>query len=138
VKKHRIVITGIGVVASNGIGVEQFEQSLRAGKSGIKKWDEMERLNVKCQIGGAPDLDSINLHDHLPRLFAEKMTNKGIIYACLAGLEAWKDAGLEPREKEVDYSSGLIMVAGDLRYDSWMNREFHENAIDRGESRRRG
>ena len=137
-EKKRIVITGIGVVASNGIGVDNFHQALREGKSGIKRWDELEQLNVKCQIGGAPDLDSINLHDHLPRLFAEKMTNKGIIYACLAGLEAWKDAGLEPNEEEVDYSSGLIVGAGDLSYDSWINREFPAYPIDRGESRRLG
>ncbi len=137
-EKRRIVITGIGVVASNGIGVEQFQNALKAGKSGIKKWDEMERLNVKCQIGGAPDLDSINLHDFLPRLFAEKMTNKGIIYACLSGLEAWRDAGLEPSEDQVDYSSGLIIGAGDLSYDSWINREFPAYPIDRGESRRLG
>ncbi len=137
-KKQRVVITGIGVVASNSIGVDEFHHALREGKSGIKKWDELEKLNVKCQIGGAPDLNSINLHDHLPRLFAEKMTNKGIIYACLSGLEAWKDAGLEVNDENVDYSSGLIMGAGDLSYDSWINREFPAYPIDRGESRRLG
>ena len=137
-EKPRVVITGIGVVASNAIGVDNFHQALREGKSGIRKWDEMERLKVKCQIGGVPDIDSINLHDYLPRLFAEKMTNKGIIYACLSGLEAWKDAGLEVNDGDVDYSSGLIMGAGDLSYDSWINREFPAYPIDRGESRRLG
>ncbi|MEM6641474.1 MAG: beta-ketoacyl-[acyl-carrier-protein] synthase family protein [Bacteroidota bacterium] len=137
-KKHRVVITGIGVVASNGIGVNNFLKALKEGKSGIKKWDELGALNVRCQIGGVPDLSTINLHDHLPRLFAEKMTNKGIIYACLSGLEAWKDAGLEPNEDAVDYSSGLIMGAGDLSFDSWINREFPAYPIDRGESRRLG
>ena len=137
-EKQRVVITGIGVVASNGIGVENFHQALREGKSGIKKWDELEKLNIKCQIGGVPDLDSINLNDYLPRLFAEKMTNKGIIYACLSGLEAWKDAGLEPNEEETDYNSGLIIGAGDLSFDSWIKREFPAYQIDRGESRRLG
>ncbi|MEM8938479.1 MAG: beta-ketoacyl-[acyl-carrier-protein] synthase family protein [Bacteroidota bacterium] len=137
-KKHRVVITGIGVVASNAIGVKNFHQALKEGKSGIKKWDELEKLNLRCQIGGAPDLDSINLYDYLPKLFAQKITNKGIIYGCLAGLEAWKDAGLELNEDEVDYSSGLILGAGDLSFDSWINREYPAYPIDRGESRRLG
>jgi len=137
VKKQRVVITGIGVVASNAIGVESFHQALREGKSGIQKWDELEKLNVKCQIGGTPDLASIDLNDYLPSLFAEKLTNKGIIYACLSGLEAWKDADLEPSEN-VDFSSGMIMGAGDLSYDSWINREFPAYPIDRGEGRKLG
>ena len=118
------MITGIGVIASNGIGKNAFMQALKEGKSGIKKWDELEELKIRCQIGGVPNLDSIRLNDHLPRIFADKLTNKGIIYGCLAGLEAWKDAGLESNEEEVDYSSGIIMGAGDLTSDSWINREF--------------
>lgn len=137
-EKRRVVITGLGVVASNGIGVSDFQAALKAGKSGIKHWEELVNLNLKCQIGGAPDLDSINLSDYLPRLFAEKMTNKGIIYACLSGLEAWKDAGLEINEDEVDYTAGIIMGSGDLSFDSWINREMPVYPIDRGEGRRLG
>lgn len=137
-KKQRVVITGLGVVASNAIGVENFHQAIREGKSGIQYWEELDKLNLRCQIGGAPDLSSVNLHDHLPRLFAEKITNKGIIYACLAGMEAWKDAGLTPNQDEVDYRSGMIIGAGDLSFDSWLNREFPAYPIDRGDSRRLG
>ena len=137
-EKRRVVITGLGVVASNGIGVEDFMTALKEGKSGIQHWEELAKLNLRCQIGGAPDLDSINLHDYLPRLFAEKLTNKGIIYACLSGLEAWKDAGLTPNEETVDYDAGMIIGSGDLSFDSWVNREFPAYPIDRGESRRLG
>lgn len=133
-----MVITGVGVVASNAIGREAFLHALKAGKSGIKRWEESEKLNIRCQLGGVPDLGSIDLSDYLPRLFAEKMTNKGIIYACLSGLEAWKDAGLTPNESNVDYESGIVMGAGDLSFDSWINREFPAYVIDRGEGRRLG
>lgn len=127
----------MGVVASNGIGKEAFMQALKEGKSGIKHWGELADLNIKCQIGGVPDVDSINLYDFFPKLFVDKMTNKGILYGCLAGMEAWKDAGLEPNE-EVDYSAGMIMGAADLSFDSWINRDFPAYAVDRGESRRLG
>lgn len=137
-KKHRVVITGLGVVSANAIGVDNYEKALREGKSGIKHWEELEKLNLKCQIGGAPDLDSVDLGDHLPRLLAEKITNKGVLYGMLAGVEAWKDAGLEPNQETTDFTSGMIFGAGDLSFDSFINRDFPAYPIDRGESRRLG
>ncbi len=135
---HRVVITGLGVVSANAIGVENYEKALREGKSGIKYWEELNQLNLKCQIGGAPDLSSINLGDHLPRLLAEKLTNKGILYAMLAGVEAWEDAGLKPNAETRDFNSGMIFGAGDLSFDSFINRDFPAYPIDKGESRRLG
>ena len=35
--KRRVVITGLGVIAPNGIGKDAFWNSLKEGKSGIKK-----------------------------------------------------------------------------------------------------
>jgi 3-oxoacyl-(acyl-carrier-protein) synthase len=137
-KKHRVVITGIGVVASNGIGVPAFLEALREGKSGIKYWDELEKLNLRSQIGGQPNLDGIDLSESLPRLLAAKLTNKGIIYACLAGVEAWKDAGLTVSPENTDFNSGLIVGSGDLSFDSWINREMPVYPIDRGESKKLG
>ncbi|WP_436517807.1 beta-ketoacyl-[acyl-carrier-protein] synthase family protein [Ekhidna sp. To15] len=137
-EKHRVVITGLGVVAANAIGVDNYEKALREGKSGIKHWEELDKINLKCQIGGAPDLSSITLGDHLPRLLAEKITNKGVLYAMLAGVEAWKDAGLEPNTEERDLNSGMIFGAGDLSFDSFINRDFPAYPIDNGDSRRLG
>jgi 3-oxoacyl-(acyl-carrier-protein) synthase len=34
-KRNRVVITGIGILAPNGIGLEAFWESLLAGRSGI-------------------------------------------------------------------------------------------------------
>ena len=83
-------------------------------------------------------LTRVDLFEHLPKLLATKLTNKGIIYACLAGVEAWQDAGLTPNEEETDYTSGLIVGAGDLSFDSWINRETPSYPIDRGEGKKLG
>lgn len=136
-KKHRVVITGLGVVSSNAIGVDQFEQSLKNNISGIKHWEELSKLNLRCQIGGVPMLDSIDLHDYLPKLHSEKLTNKGIIYALLAGTEAWDDAGLS-RSDKTDFNSGIMFGAGALSFDSYLRREFPAYPIDKGESRKLG
>lgn len=37
IKRHRIVITGLGVIAPNAIGKDRFETALSSGQSGIRK-----------------------------------------------------------------------------------------------------
>ena len=66
-----VVITGIGVVTSNAIGVPDYLEALKQGKSGIQHWEELDKLNLRSQIGGQPSLHEINLSDHLPRLLPE-------------------------------------------------------------------
>jgi 3-oxoacyl-[acyl-carrier-protein] synthase II len=49
---RRVVITGIGVIAPNGIGKENFWNALKEGKSGIKKITSFDPSNLPCQIAG--------------------------------------------------------------------------------------
>jgi len=50
--KRRVVITGIGVIAPNGIGKENFWNALKEGKSGIKRIKSFDPSNLPCQIAG--------------------------------------------------------------------------------------
>src|SRR4030067_3727917 len=50
--KNRIVITGIGVIAPNGIGKEQFWNALKEGQSGIKPISRFDTNEFKCKLGG--------------------------------------------------------------------------------------
>lgn len=124
------------MVSANATGSQAFASALRLGKSGITFFKELQELNLRCAIGGAPDLESIDLLEQLPPFIATKVSNKGIIYACLSGLEAWKDAGLKPAGDENDFDAGMIMGAGDLSFDSLRNREFPIYPLDRGEIRK--
>lgn len=49
---RRVVITGIGVIAPNGIGTEGFWDSLIHGRSGIKKITHFDATSYPCQIAG--------------------------------------------------------------------------------------
>ena len=49
---RRVVITGLGVVAPNGIGKETFWQNLIAGKSGIDYIDAFDASSYPCRIAG--------------------------------------------------------------------------------------
>lgn len=135
-KDTRVVITGIGVVAPNGVGVSDFKEALKAGRSGIRFFEEGKDLNLRCQVGGQPIITDEYKAKWLPDFFAQKLSNKGVIYACLSGMEAWKDAGLELNE-EPDLDTGMVFGAGDLSFDSFL-KEFPSYPIDRGESKKLG
>jgi 3-oxoacyl-[acyl-carrier-protein] synthase II len=49
---NRVVITGLGVVAPNGIGIDAFWGALEKGKSGIKKIKAFDASRNRCQVGG--------------------------------------------------------------------------------------
>ncbi|MCK5512692.1 MAG: beta-ketoacyl-[acyl-carrier-protein] synthase II, partial [Thermodesulfovibrionia bacterium] len=51
-QKRRIVITGLGVIAPNGIGKDQFWQALKEGKSGIKPVKRFDTSSFKCKLAG--------------------------------------------------------------------------------------
>ena len=49
---RRVVVTGIGVVSSVGIGKDSFWKAITKGKSGISKITSMDTSVYKCHIGG--------------------------------------------------------------------------------------
>lgn len=111
----RVVITGLGVVSPNGVGLENFERAIRNGVSGIKHLPELEALNFACQIGGIPDLSGIDLSRYFTELQQRQLKASGIIYGIIAALDAWRDAGLKgptTRESEPLWEAGCIFGAG--------------------------
>ena len=51
---HRVVVTGLGVLAPNGHGLEAYEAALRGGVSGIRFIEKLAERNFACQVGGVP------------------------------------------------------------------------------------
>ena len=113
--QHRVVITGMGVVAPNAIGLSDFEQALRAGKSGIRHFEQLEALQFGCQLGGQPDIPTETMEAYFSPLEIKSLKASGVIYGVLAGLMAWEDAGLQrpiDRTQEPFWESGCIFGAG--------------------------
>lgn len=52
---HPIVVTGVGVVAPNGIGKEAFWQSCFAGQSGIRPITLFDVSSYRCHLAGEVD-----------------------------------------------------------------------------------
>ena len=49
---NRVVITGLGVVAPNGVGIKEFTESIKKGKSGITFHQKLKDKGFSCCIGG--------------------------------------------------------------------------------------
>ncbi|MCF4101587.1 beta-ketoacyl-[acyl-carrier-protein] synthase family protein [Gillisia sp. M10.2A] len=134
--KRRVVVTGLGVVAPNAIGVTNFETALRGMKSGITFHQELADLKFCCQLGGKPDISDEILNQYFTPLQLRGLNSSGIIYGVIAGTDAWKDAGLTISEdKRPDWDSGIIFGTGILGVD-----KFREaiHLIDAGNTRRLG
>ncbi len=111
----KIVVTGLGVVSPNGIGVREFLSAIQQGKSGVRFFPELEALKMGCQIGGMPEISEQLLEQTFSELERKSITASGIIYGLLAGIEAWKDAGFDlplSKDQEPDWDSGCIFGAG--------------------------
>ncbi|WP_316813806.1 beta-ketoacyl-[acyl-carrier-protein] synthase family protein [Pedobacter heparinus] len=109
----RVVITGLGVVAPNGVGLAAFTEAIKNGTSGIKHDPELERLQFSCQIAGKPELPDDLISTYLSDLERRNFNSSGILYGIIAGMDAWAAAGLPlaPME-EPDWNSGTIFGAG--------------------------
>ena len=51
-KRNRVVVTGMGVLAPNGIGLEAFWNSLVAGRSGVGPITHFDASSFKSRIAG--------------------------------------------------------------------------------------
>lgn len=109
--KKRVVITGMGVVAPNAIGLNSFSDAIRNGVSGIAFDPELEALQFSCRISGRPPITQELIDSVLTNLEQRQFNASGILYGLISGLEAWQDAGL-PVNETTDYDSGTLFGCG--------------------------
>jgi 3-oxoacyl-(acyl-carrier-protein) synthase len=111
--KKRVVITGLGIVAPNGVGLTAFTHAIKNGISGIKHDSELERLQFSCQIAGKPTISEELKIQYFTELELRNFNSSGILYGVIAGVEAWKNAGLPIQNNEnPDWDSGTIFGSG--------------------------
>ena len=64
-EKRRVVITGMGVVAPNGIGIDNFWDSLVHGRSGVRKITHFDASTYPSQIAAeVPDFEPTDYMDY--------------------------------------------------------------------------
>lgn len=132
----RVVITGLGVCAPNGTTIKEFTEAIKNGTSGITHQPDLEALGFSCQIAGKPTLSEARISQYFTPLESRNLNSTGIIYGVIAGLDAWKDAGLEIQNNEdPDWDSGSIFGTGTSGIDKF---RWAINKIDDLEIRKLG
>ncbi|WP_348812482.1 beta-ketoacyl-[acyl-carrier-protein] synthase family protein [Flavobacterium maritimum] len=132
----RVVITGLGVVAPNGVGLDAFTHAIKNGISGIKHDVELERLQFSCQIAGKPEISTEFALNYFSELELRNFNSSGILYGVIAGIDAWADAGLLIEiNEEPDWDSGTIFGTGTSGIDKFRESIYK---IDDFQTRRLG
>lgn len=133
--KNRVVVTGLGVCAPNGIGRKAFENAMTQGISGIRFIDKLKELNFACQIAGYPLIEEVNLDHYFTNVQQKDLQASGLIYGVISGLDAWKDAELTKNSEEPDFDSGTVFGTGILGVDKLREAIYK---VDDGNVRRLG
>ena len=134
--RKRVVITGLGVAAPNGVGIAEFTHAIKNGISGIRHDQQLQELQFSCQIAGQPQIPEELKSQYFTELELRGFNSTGILYGVIAGIEAWKNAGL-PMEinEEPDWNSGTIFGSGTSGIDKFRESIYK---IDELQTRRLG
>lgn len=97
--RRRVVVTGLGVVSPVGIGTQTAWQQLVAGQSGITRISKFDPSAFASQIAG--EVKDFNPDPYIPAKDARRM-DMFIQYGLVAGMEAFKDSGIEVTEANAE------------------------------------
>src|SRR5205807_10592897 len=90
---------GMGILAPNGIGNEQFWGSILAGRSGIGPITLFDASDLKSRIAG--EVKGFDPHDYIEPELKPKRMARHTQFAYAATMMALKDAGLEINESDL-------------------------------------
>ncbi len=105
---RRVVVTGLGAVTPIGLNVDDFWDSVKAGKIGFDRITKFDTTDYKCHI--AAELKDFNPQDFMDRKAAKRMEPFSQ-YAVAAAKEAIEDSGLDI-SKEDPYMVGCAIGSG--------------------------
>ncbi len=97
--KRRVVVTGLGAVTPVGVGVEATWRNIVAGKSGIGRITRFDPSAFACQVAG--EVKDFDVTQYIPAKDARRM-DRFVHLGLAAGIEAFKDSGLEINETNAE------------------------------------
>jgi minimal PKS chain-length factor (CLF/KS beta) len=104
----RAVVTGLGVIAPNGIGVDGYWSATLAGKSGIRELSHLDPAPYPIRFGGT--VEDFTPGEYLPgRLVTQ--TDRWTALALAATTLAFDDAGVDPATLP-EYGFGVVTASG--------------------------
>ncbi|WP_378187879.1 beta-ketoacyl-[acyl-carrier-protein] synthase family protein [Aquimarina sp. W85] len=133
---RRVVITGLGVVAPNGVTIDNFMNAIKKGISGVQKIEQLTDLKFSCQVAGLPIYKNDYLTNYFTSIELRGLLASGLEYGVIAGLDAWQDAGL-PLTKSIEplWNTGVIFGTGILGTEKFREAIYK---VDDGKVRKLG
>lgn len=105
---QRVVVTGLGAIASLGQDVDTFWNNLVAGQCGIDRITLFDPTNFACQIGA-------EVRDWQPEKFMDpkeaRRNDRYTQFGFIAAKQAFKDSGLDMTKEDGD-RVGVIIGSG--------------------------
>jgi 3-oxoacyl-[acyl-carrier-protein] synthase II len=108
---RRVVVTGLGVLAPGGIGLDAFWKRITAGVSAVTRITKFDPAGLPSQI--AAEVTGFEPEAHLPRRDVVR-TDTFIHYALTAAQQAIADAKLEPSPGEPRMGVSIGTALGGL------------------------
>jgi len=107
-KQKRVVITGLGVVAPNGIGRENFWQACISGRSGVRRITRFDASFLPAQIAG----EVVGFDPELLGLTKEEacILDRGTQFAVAAANLAICDSGLPAEISESERNAMGVII----------------------------
>lgn len=106
---NRVVITGLGVLAANGIGVESFSSALFSGVSGIKPITAFDASNFKTKVAG--EIYGFDPEDFM-EIATVRKTDRFAQLGIAAAKMAIEDTGVLTQEGGVLEKAGVFIGSG--------------------------
>ncbi|MFA5663500.1 beta-ketoacyl-ACP synthase II [Castellaniella sp.] len=103
--KRRVVITGLGIVSPVGNDVQTAWGNILAGQSGIGPVTRFDASVLNSQIAG--EVKDFDITGYVPAKEARQM-DTFIHYGVAAGIQAWRDSGLEIDREDADRIGTII------------------------------
>ncbi|CAG4883334.1 3-oxoacyl-[acyl-carrier-protein] synthase II [Georgfuchsia toluolica] len=97
--RRRVVVTGLGIVSPVGNTVAETWQNIVAGKSGITRITRFDASTFASQVAG--EVKNFDVSAYLSPKEARRM-DAFIHYGMAAGIQAFKDSGIEVTEQNAD------------------------------------
>ncbi len=92
-ERNRVVMTGLGVLAANGLDVESFWRTLLAGESGIGPITLFDAHDLTCRIAG--ELPGFDPAKHFDSAMKPRRMGRFSQMALIAAKQAFDDARLD-------------------------------------------
>lgn len=110
--RNRVVITGLGAVSPNGIGVEAYARALAAGKSGLRRLEGVDGIDTHglqtSAVAWVSDFDPV-VHMDVPEI---RRVPRLVPMALAASRQAIAMAGLTIAEDDFEQQQQIGVVLG--------------------------